>query len=107
MIHSFAAVANASPADRATMLSRGISEAMNCTAFGLIVAIPALVAYALFQNRTDRLVSALTEEATQIFHDLLFLCESSPEAEAPRPSAPQPNRSAPSRSAYRQPEANA
>src|SRR5206468_6888705 len=70
MIHSFAAVANASPADRATMLSKGISEAMNCTAFGLIVAIPALVAYAIFQNRTDRMVSALTEEATQIFHDL-------------------------------------
>jgi len=106
MIHSFAAVANASPADRATMLSKGISEAMNCTAFGLIVAIPALVAYALFQNRTDRLVSALTEEATQIFHDLLFLLESAPEAEAPRPSSSQ-TRSAPSKSAYRQPEANA
>jgi biopolymer transport protein ExbB/TolQ len=106
MIHSFAAVANASPADRATMLSRGISEAMNCTAFGLIVAIPALVAYALFQNRTDRLVSALTEEATQIFHDLLFLVESSPSAEAKAPS-PQASRPAPSKTAYRQPEANA
>ncbi len=75
MIHSFAAVASASPADRATMLSKGISEAMNCTAFGLVVAIPALIAFAIFQNRTDRIVSTLTETATQIYHDLLFFTE--------------------------------
>lgn len=76
MIHSFAAVASANPSDRATMLSAGISEAMNCTAFGLIVAIPALVAFAVFQNRTDKQVGSLTEETTRIFHDLLFLSES-------------------------------
>jgi biopolymer transport protein ExbB/TolQ len=75
MIHSFAAVANASPADRATMLSKGISEAMNCTAFGLLVAIPALVAFAVLQNRTDRILGALTEGTSQLYHDLLFLVE--------------------------------
>ena len=75
MIHSFAAVASANPADRATMLSKGISEAMNCTAFGLIVAIPALVAFAIFQNKTDRLITQLTETTTQIFHDMLYLYE--------------------------------
>lgn len=76
MISSFAAVASASPADRATMLSLGISEAMNCTAFGLIVAIPALVAFAIYQNRTDKIVTSLTEGATEIFNDLIFLTES-------------------------------
>lgn len=76
MIHSFAAVAAANPMDRATLLSKGISEAMNCTAFGLIVAIPALVAYAVFQNRTDRTVTEMTEGVTEIYHDLLFLTES-------------------------------
>lgn len=75
MISSFAAVANASPSERATMLSKGISEAMNCTAFGLIVAIPALVAYAIFQNRTDRLVSEMTENTTKIYHDMVFLAD--------------------------------
>jgi biopolymer transport protein ExbB/TolQ len=73
MIHSFSAVASANPADRATMLSRGISEAMNCTAFGLIVAIPALVAFAVYQNKTDRMVAKLTGLTSEIFHDLLFL----------------------------------
>ena len=43
MIKSFGAVSMASPAEKATILSNGISEAMNCTAYGLIVAIPALV----------------------------------------------------------------
>lgn len=75
MISSFSAVASANPADRATLLSHGISEAMNCTAFGLIVAIPALVAYAVFQNKTDRWVFDLTETTTRIYHDLIFLCE--------------------------------
>jgi biopolymer transport protein ExbB/TolQ len=80
MIHSFAGVANANPADRATMLSKGISEAMNCTAFGLIVAIPALVAYAFLQNRTDKIVSAITATTTEIFNDLLFLVDGRPAA---------------------------
>ena len=75
MIVAFAAVANGNPADRARLLSSGISEAMNCTAFGLLVAIPALVAYAIFQNRTDRLVGELTASTTEIYHDLLFLTE--------------------------------
>jgi hypothetical protein len=48
---------------------------MNCTAFGLIVAIPALVAFAIYQNKTDRIVTTITESATQIFHDLLYLYE--------------------------------
>jgi biopolymer transport protein ExbB/TolQ len=75
MIRSFAGVASANPADRATMLSKGISEAMNCTAFGLLVAIPALVAYAFLQNRTDKIVTSLTATTTEVFNDLLFLVD--------------------------------
>jgi biopolymer transport protein ExbB/TolQ len=75
MIRSFAAVASSSPAERAMLLSRGISEAMNCTAFGLVVAIPALVAYAIFQNKTDRLTSDLIETVSKIYHDLIYLYE--------------------------------
>jgi len=75
MIHSFGAVANANPADRAMMLSKGISEAMNCTAFGLITAIPALIAFAYFQNKTDKIVTGITEDTTEIYHDLVFLSE--------------------------------
>ncbi len=75
MIISFSAISSASPADRATLLSRGIGEAMNATAFGLLVAIPALVAYAIFQNRVERLVQQLTETTSKIYHDLIFVAE--------------------------------
>ncbi|MFZ9886252.1 MAG: MotA/TolQ/ExbB proton channel family protein [Myxococcota bacterium] len=55
MIKVFAAVAQVSAADKSTMLSAGISEAMNCTAYGLITAIPPLVVYSLLQGRTQAL----------------------------------------------------
>ena len=46
LIVAFGAVANADGASKATMLAKGISEAMNCTAFGLFAAILALLARA-------------------------------------------------------------
>lgn len=72
MIHSFAAVAQANPMDRATLLSKGIAEAMNCTAFGLIVAVPALVTFAIFQNKTDMMIQDITQKTAEIYHDLIF-----------------------------------
>jgi biopolymer transport protein ExbB/TolQ len=94
MIHSFAAVAQANPMDRATMLSRGIAEAMNCTAFGLIVAVPALVLFAVFQNKTDMLVQDITQKTSEIYHDLIFFFD-------------RGSTSARSRAAIRGPEVNA
>jgi biopolymer transport protein ExbB/TolQ len=76
MITSFSGVSSATPTDRINMLSSGISEALNATAFGLIVAIPALVAYAIYQNRTDAIVGELTESSSEIYHDFLFYTES-------------------------------
>lgn len=75
LISSFAGVASASPVERANLLSQGISEALNSTAFGLIAAIPALVAFAVFQNRTDAIVADITEESSELYHDLLFYTE--------------------------------
>lgn len=75
LISSFAGVAAASPVERANLLSQGISEALNSTAFGLTAAIPALVAFAVYQSRTDKLTTELTEGAAQIYHDLLFKSE--------------------------------
>ncbi|MGH8316058.1 MAG: MotA/TolQ/ExbB proton channel family protein, partial [Steroidobacterales bacterium] len=46
LIHAFAAVATVNPAEKANLLSASISEAMNCTAFGLVIAVPFLVLHA-------------------------------------------------------------
>lgn len=68
LIKSFAAVAQADPAEKSAMLSRGISEAMHCTAFGLIVAIPALVAFSVFQGRTQKLVDDINETSVGVLN---------------------------------------
>lgn len=72
MIASFSAVAQANPAEKAALLAAGISEAMNCTAFGLIVAIPALLAYAVLQNRANNLSEDLNHSALKVFNWLSY-----------------------------------
>lgn len=61
LITSFAGAAKADPASKATMLAEGISEAMNCTAFGLVIAIPCLLAFAFLQGRTQRVIDDVNE----------------------------------------------
>lgn len=72
MIKSFAAVANANPADKAALLAAGISEAMNATAFGLITAIPALLAFAILQNRANILAEDMNQAALKAFNWLSY-----------------------------------
>jgi biopolymer transport protein ExbB len=59
LIHAFAAVATVNPAEKANLLSASISEAMNCTAFGLMTAVPFLVMHALLQTKTTQLIESL------------------------------------------------
>lgn len=75
LIASFAGVASASPVERANLLSQGIAEALNTTAFGLLAAIPALVAFAIFTSRTENIVNDITESTTEIYHDFIFYTE--------------------------------
>ena len=72
MIKSFAAVAYANPSEKAALLASGISEAMNATAFGLIAAIPALVMYAVLQNRANLLAEDLNQSALKVFNWLSY-----------------------------------
>jgi biopolymer transport protein ExbB/TolQ len=68
LIGAFGAVANANPADKATILASSISEAMNCTAFGLLTAIPALVAYSVLQGRTQHMLDEINETAVAVLN---------------------------------------
>jgi biopolymer transport protein ExbB/TolQ len=68
LIGAFGAVANANPADKATILASSISEAMNCTAFGLLTAIPALVAYSVLQGRTQHMTDDINESAVSVLN---------------------------------------
>jgi biopolymer transport protein ExbB len=72
MIRSFAAISNADQIAKATLLSQGVSEAMHATAYGLIMAIPALVMYSVLQNRINKLSDDMTQASLRIFNLLGF-----------------------------------
>jgi len=59
LISAFAAVATVNPAEKANLLSASISVAMNCTAFGLISAVPLLFIHAWLQTKTTELIDSL------------------------------------------------
>src|SRR4051794_29750197 len=68
LIACFEAVANVNPADKATILANGISEAMNCTAFGLVTAIPALIAFSILMGRTQSLINDINETSVSVLN---------------------------------------
>ena len=71
MIISFGAVANADASEKAGKLAEGISEAMNCTAWGLYCAVPALLFYAVLQGKTQSLVDEVNEGALKVVNFVL------------------------------------
>jgi biopolymer transport protein ExbB/TolQ len=61
LIKSFAGVAGVDPSQKATLLSKGISEAMNCTAFGLGTGIIGLASYAWLNGKTQGILDDISE----------------------------------------------
>ena len=70
LIHAFSAVATVNPAEKANLLSASISEAMNCTAFGLMTAVPLLFVHALLQTKTTELIDSLETAAVKFMNSL-------------------------------------
>jgi biopolymer transport protein ExbB len=70
LIHAFSAVATVNPAEKASLLSASISEAMNCTAFGLMTAVPILFMHALLQTKTTELIDTLETVSIKFLNSL-------------------------------------
>jgi biopolymer transport protein ExbB/TolQ len=71
LIGAFAAVGGVSASEKATLLSNSISTAMNCTAFGLIVAIPLLGIFGYLQTRSQEIVDDIHEAAVVTLNFIL------------------------------------
>lgn len=71
LIQSFAAVSDADAATKAAALTKGIAEAMHCTAFGLIVAVPSVLIYSILQNRAQHLIDDINEISIRTFNFIL------------------------------------
>ncbi|MFP4597140.1 MAG: MotA/TolQ/ExbB proton channel family protein [Persicimonas sp.] len=59
LIEAFEALESATPENRQQMLSKGIALAMNTTAFGLIVAIPTLIAHLILAGMTKKILDEI------------------------------------------------
>ncbi|MGH7132293.1 MAG: MotA/TolQ/ExbB proton channel family protein [Phycisphaerales bacterium] len=63
IVGAFAALGSGEGAAKSSKLAGNMSEALVNTALGLSVAIPCLVAHAMFKRRTDRLVADVGDVA--------------------------------------------
>ncbi len=70
LIHGFGALADVNPGQKQDLLSKAVSEAMNCTAFGLMVAIPFLLIHSWLQSVTDALVDQIEMAAVKFLNSL-------------------------------------
>ena len=80
LINAFAAVATVNAAQKASLLSASISVAMNCTAFGLMTAVPLLFIHAFLQTKTTELIDSLEMASVKFLNAITER----------RPETPQP-----------------
>lgn len=66
LMTAFAGVGAADPSQRSAFLAAGISEALNTTAFGLLVAVPAMLIHAFFANRVERVADTVDEAIVRL-----------------------------------------
>ena len=68
LIIAFDGISEADAATKALILSKGISHALNCTAFGLVVAVTAIIAYGFFQIRIGRAINDMLESSMKMMN---------------------------------------
>ena len=71
MMKAFQVVALDLAKARPMLLAAGVSEALITTAFGLLIGIPAMAAYAFFRARAARLIARLESASGEIFNLML------------------------------------
>ena len=85
LISAFSAVATVNPAEKANLLSASISVAMNCTAFGLMTAVPLLFIHAFLQTKTTELIDSLEMASVKFLN---AITERRADAARPQPDRP-------------------
>lgn len=70
LIQAFAAIASLNLAEKTDVLSASIAEALNCTAFGLLAAIPLLLIHSWLTTRTSELVDSVEMASVKFLNSL-------------------------------------
>ena len=66
MIKTFGSVGGDGAGNKATELASGISEALNCTAFGIGTSLLGVVGFAILQGKTTKIVDDINEVTVQV-----------------------------------------
>lgn len=66
LIMAFDAVGAADPAQKAEVLSKGISTAMNTTALGLVCAILIMVLHSLLTDKSEKIISEVDQYSVKL-----------------------------------------
>ena len=67
---AFAAVGAADPSQRSAFLAAGISQALNTTAFGLMVAVPAMILHSFLVGKVESIVEQVDEVSVRLVRTL-------------------------------------
>src|SRR5438132_10866948 len=70
LVHVFASLGVSASSADPKQIARGISEALNCTVFGLGIAVPSLIGFVYFSKK----VEVLSVEMESLVTDLLSKC---------------------------------
>ena len=65
LIRQFSAVGSADAAQKQLLMAKGIAEAMNNTALGLMVALPCLIIHGIYAAKANHLIEDLERGASQ------------------------------------------
>jgi len=66
LITAFSAVGAADPAQRSAFMAKGISTALNATAFGLVIAIPTLILQGILVGMVERVAEQVDEMSIRL-----------------------------------------
>ena len=80
IITAFAGLAQVDPVTRQEALGKGISEALNATAYGLLVAIPAMVLHSILTARAAKMIDEIDRYSVKLVNLLGKLFRRAPSA---------------------------
>lgn len=72
LVAAFDALATAPEAEKSTLLTLGISQAMGTTAYGLIVAIPTMLIKGGLQSRADKIINDIDEYSVKTINQITY-----------------------------------
>jgi biopolymer transport protein ExbB/TolQ len=72
LMSAFNALAAADPAQKATLLALGISQAMNTTALGIMVGLPCMITYSILSSKASATIEEIDESSVRLLN-FLFL----------------------------------